>query len=51
MSLFLKAASIALEVTKGLPRGSTVVAILPDRGGDRYLSTEVSRYVCALCPL
>lgn len=39
----------ALQVAKDLPRGSTVVTILPDRG-DRYLSTEVFRSVCALCP-
>jgi S-sulfo-L-cysteine synthase (O-acetyl-L-serine-dependent) len=39
----------ALQAAHDLPRGSTVVAILPDRG-DRYLSTEVFRSVCALCP-
>lgn len=39
----------AMEAAKDLPRGSTVVVILPDRG-DRYLSTEVFRSVCALCP-
>lgn len=39
----------AMEVAKDLPRGSTVVALLPDRG-DRYLSTEVFRSVCADCP-
>lgn len=39
----------ALTVARELPRGSTVVALLPDRG-DRYLSTEVFRSVCALCP-
>lgn len=39
----------AMEVAKDLPRGSTVIAILPDRG-DRYLSTEVFRSVCADCP-
>ncbi len=39
----------AMEVAKDLPRGSTVVAIFPDRG-DRYLSTEVFRSVCADCP-
>ncbi len=39
----------ALKVCRDLKRGSTVVAILPDRG-DRYLSTEVFRSVCALCP-
>jgi cysteine synthase B len=39
----------AMQVAKDLPRGSTVVALLPDRG-DRYLSTEAFRSVCALCP-
>jgi S-sulfo-L-cysteine synthase (O-acetyl-L-serine-dependent) len=39
----------AMTVARDLPRGSTVVVILPDRG-DRYLSTEVFRSVCALCP-
>jgi cysteine synthase B len=39
----------ALQIARDLPRGSTVAAILPDRG-DRYLSTEVFRSVCALCP-
>ena len=39
----------AMYASRGLPRGSTVVVILPDRG-DRYLSTEVFRSVCALCP-
>jgi cysteine synthase B len=39
----------AIQAAKDLPRGSTVVVILPDRG-DRYLSTEVFRSVCALCP-
>lgn len=39
----------AMQVARDLPRGSTVVVILPDRG-DRYLSTEVFRSVCALCP-
>lgn len=39
----------ALHIAHDLPRGSTVVALLPDRG-DRYLSTEVFRSVCALCP-
>ncbi|MGA2507597.1 MAG: cysteine synthase family protein [Chitinispirillaceae bacterium] len=39
----------AIETAKELPRGSTVVAVLPDRG-DRYLSTELFRSVCALCP-
>ncbi len=39
----------AIQVAKKMPRGSTVVAILPDRG-DRYLSTEVFRSVCGECP-
>lgn len=39
----------AMAVARDLPRGSTVVALLPDRG-DRYLSTEVFRSVCAVCP-
>jgi cysteine synthase B len=39
----------AMAVARELPRGSTVVAILPDRG-DRYLSTEAFRSVCAICP-
>jgi cysteine synthase B len=39
----------ALKIAMDLPRGSTVAALLPDRG-DRYLSTEVFRSVCALCP-
>ncbi len=39
----------AMEVARDLPRGSTVVALLPDRG-DRYLSTEVFRSFCADCP-
>jgi cysteine synthase B len=39
----------AMEIAKTLPRGSTVVTIFPDRG-DRYLSTELFRSVCASCP-
>jgi S-sulfo-L-cysteine synthase (O-acetyl-L-serine-dependent) len=39
----------ALQVARDLPRGSTVVFICPDRG-DRYLSTEAFRSVCAECP-
>jgi cysteine synthase B len=39
----------AIQVAKDLPRGSTVVVILPDRG-DRYLSTKVFRSMCAMCP-
>jgi cysteine synthase B len=36
-------------IARDLPRGSTVVVLLPDRG-DRYLSTEAFRSVCAICP-
>ncbi len=39
----------AMHAARDLPRGSTVVVLLPDRG-DRYLSTEVFRSVCAICP-
>src|SRR5574340_373221 len=39
----------ALRVACDLSRGSTVVVLFPDRG-DRYLSTEVFRSICALCP-
>ncbi|HOT44840.1 MAG TPA: cysteine synthase family protein [Spirochaetota bacterium] len=39
----------AMTVAKDLSRGSTVVVLFPDRG-DRYLSTEVFRSVCAICP-
>ncbi|RPI74749.1 MAG: cysteine synthase family protein [Desulfobacteraceae bacterium] len=39
----------ALAAARDLPRGSTLAVILPDRG-DRYLSTEVFRSVCSLCP-
>jgi cysteine synthase B len=39
----------AIQTARDLPRGSTVVVIFPDRG-DRYLSTEVFRSVCAMCP-
>ncbi|OVE73379.1 cysteine synthase B [bacterium B17] len=39
----------AMKVASDLPRGSTVVTLCPDRG-DRYLSTEVFRSVCAECP-
>ena len=39
----------AMEVARDMPRGSTVVVLFPDRG-DRYLSTEAFRSVCALCP-
>ncbi len=39
----------AMTAAKDLPRGSTVVVLLPDRG-DRYLSTEAYRSICAICP-
>jgi cysteine synthase B len=39
----------AIKIARDMPKGSTVVAILPDRG-DRYLSTEVFRSFCAQCP-
>jgi len=39
----------AIQVARDLPRGSTVVTILPDRG-DRYLSSQVFTSKCALCP-
>jgi S-sulfo-L-cysteine synthase (O-acetyl-L-serine-dependent) len=39
----------AMQVARDLPRGSTVVVIFADRG-ERYLSTEIFRSVCALCP-
>jgi cysteine synthase B len=39
----------AMEAAREMKRGSTVVVLLPDRG-DRYLSTEVFRSVCANCP-
>jgi cysteine synthase B len=39
----------AIQVARELPRGSTVVVIFADRG-ERYLSTEIFRSVCALCP-
>ena len=39
----------AIRIAHDLPRGSTVVVIFPDRG-DRYLSTEVFRSICAQCP-
>ena len=43
------AVTAAISLAQDLPRGSTIVALLPDRG-DRYLSTEVFRSVCAECP-
>ena len=39
----------AMQIAKDLPRGSTVAVLFADRG-DRYLSTEVFRSVCASCP-
>lgn len=39
----------AITIARDLPRGSTVVVLFPDRG-DRYLSTELFRSVCADCP-
>jgi cysteine synthase B len=39
----------AMQVARDLPRGSTVVTLSPDRG-DRYLSTEMFRSMCAECP-
>ncbi len=39
----------AMKAARELARGSTVVALLPDRG-DRYLSTETYRSICAICP-
>jgi len=39
----------AMNAARNLQRGSTVVVLFPDRG-DRYLSTEVFRSVCAICP-
>ena len=39
----------AIQSAKDMPRGSTVVVLFPDRG-DRYLSTEAYRSICAICP-
>ena len=39
----------ALQVAAELPPGETVVTLLPDRG-DRYLSTNLFRSICAECP-
>jgi S-sulfo-L-cysteine synthase (O-acetyl-L-serine-dependent) len=39
----------AVKIAGDLPRGSTITVILPDRG-ERYLSTEVFKSSCALCP-
>jgi cysteine synthase B len=38
----------AVEVAKQMQSG-TIVVILPDRG-DRYLSTNLFRSICACCP-
>ncbi len=38
-----------MKAARDLARGTTVVVLFPDRG-DRYLSTEVFRSVCAQCP-
>ncbi|MHC4394634.1 MAG: PLP-dependent cysteine synthase family protein [Planctomycetota bacterium] len=39
----------ALEVAADMSRSETVVALFPDRG-DRYLSTNLFRSICAECP-
>jgi len=39
----------AIQAASDLSAGDTVVALLPDRG-DRYLSTNLFRSVCAECP-
>jgi cysteine synthase B len=39
----------AIKGARDMKRGSTVVVLLPDRG-DRYLSTEAYRSICAICP-
>jgi len=39
----------ALQVAADLSPGDTVVVLLPDRG-DRYLSTNLFRSICAECP-
>ena len=38
----------ALKLAERLRRG-TIVVLLPDRG-DRYLSTNLFRSICAKCP-
>ena len=38
----------ALQLSQGM-RSGTIVVILPDRG-DRYLSTNLFRSICAKCP-
>lgn len=39
----------ALQVAADLAPGDTVVTVLPDRG-DRYLSANLFRSLCAECP-
>lgn len=39
----------AMQIAADLPPSETVVTLLPDRG-DRYLSTNLFRSVCADCP-
>jgi S-sulfo-L-cysteine synthase (O-acetyl-L-serine-dependent) len=39
----------ALQIAKTAEKGITIVALLPDRG-ERYLSTELFKSICALCP-
>jgi len=39
----------AIELAKSAPDGSTIVTVFPDRG-DRYLSTNLFRSICAKCP-
>ncbi|MBT8340963.1 MAG: pyridoxal-phosphate dependent enzyme [Desulfatitalea sp.] len=39
----------ALQIAQDLAPSDTVVTILPDRG-DRYLSTNLFRSICADCP-
>ena len=48
-SLMLKLPAISASSSGVNDTRSTVVVLCPDRG-DRYLSTEVFRSVCALCP-
>jgi len=43
------AVCVALEVAADLSASETVVVLLPDRG-DRYLSTNLFRSICAECP-
>jgi cysteine synthase B len=43
------ALSAALQVASDLSPSDTVVVLLPDRG-DRYLSTNLFRSICAQCP-